>query len=320
MWLLGVCATGLPQVHHEGMKKCDLVMKGGITSGVVYPAAVCELAREYRFVNIGGTSAGAIAAALTAAAEYRRQGGDDDGFRQLEQLPEWLAGGDGTRLLSLFRSRGNTAPLFDAFVAYLTTPGRTPRKVIAALQVILRSFNRYGAIVLVPGLVVLSAIAAGGAVTNNPGGWALAIPAGLIMLVATAAAYAAAAVAEAGVMLWRELPRQGYGLCSGNGEGALTPWLDRRLRDAAGVSRPLTFGDLVSRDIHLHVMTTNLTHGRPYRLPAETRRFFFSPREWRELFPSDVVDAMIASSLRRSRMRTPDGATCTRFRSRRSCR
>ncbi|MGZ7032569.1 MAG: patatin-like phospholipase family protein, partial [Thermoanaerobaculia bacterium] len=54
------------------MRKCDLVMKGGITSGIVYPAAVSELSREFEFVNIGGTSAGAIAAALTAAAEYRR--------------------------------------------------------------------------------------------------------------------------------------------------------------------------------------------------------------------------------------------------------
>ncbi|HDX0915153.1 TPA: patatin-like phospholipase family protein, partial [Stenotrophomonas maltophilia] len=45
-------------------KYCDLVMKGGITSGIVYPNAVLALAREYRFKSIGGTSAGAIAAAV----------------------------------------------------------------------------------------------------------------------------------------------------------------------------------------------------------------------------------------------------------------
>src|SRR5690349_6276450 len=50
------------------MKYCDLVMKGGITSGIIYPNAVIALAREYRFKNIGGTSAGAIAAAAAAAA------------------------------------------------------------------------------------------------------------------------------------------------------------------------------------------------------------------------------------------------------------
>lgn len=47
---------------------CDLVMKGGISSGIVYPNAVLALAKDFRFKNIGGTSAGAIAAAASAAA------------------------------------------------------------------------------------------------------------------------------------------------------------------------------------------------------------------------------------------------------------
>jgi hypothetical protein len=34
-------------------------MQGGVTSGIVYPGAACKLAESYRFVNIGGTSAGA---------------------------------------------------------------------------------------------------------------------------------------------------------------------------------------------------------------------------------------------------------------------
>ena len=52
----------------------DLTMEGGTTSGVVYPLAVCELATSFRFRNVGGASAGAIAAALTAAAELGRSG------------------------------------------------------------------------------------------------------------------------------------------------------------------------------------------------------------------------------------------------------
>src|SRR6267378_4339240 len=35
-------------------KNCDLVMKGGVTSGVVYPKAIFELSKEYRFSSIGG--------------------------------------------------------------------------------------------------------------------------------------------------------------------------------------------------------------------------------------------------------------------------
>jgi hypothetical protein len=32
-------------------KKCDLVMKGGVTSGVVYPRAITELSREYHMLE-----------------------------------------------------------------------------------------------------------------------------------------------------------------------------------------------------------------------------------------------------------------------------
>lgn len=55
--------------HNDSRPMCDLIMKGGITSGVVYPRAVCRLARRYRIKKLGGASVGAIAAAFAAAAE-----------------------------------------------------------------------------------------------------------------------------------------------------------------------------------------------------------------------------------------------------------
>jgi len=64
--------------YAEAAAECDVIMKGGITSGVIYPLAICELATRYRLHNVGGTSAGAIAAAAAAAAERgrrRRPGG-----------------------------------------------------------------------------------------------------------------------------------------------------------------------------------------------------------------------------------------------------
>jgi hypothetical protein len=47
--------TGTPRVKLPD-KECDLVMKGGITSGVIYPAALRSLSDEYRFRNVGGAS------------------------------------------------------------------------------------------------------------------------------------------------------------------------------------------------------------------------------------------------------------------------
>ena len=77
-------------------RECDIIMKGGVTSGVVYPYAVLEIAREYRFRSIGGTSAGAIAAVFAAAAEYSRTvRGDPGGFERLQNrcilIPSILA-------------------------------------------------------------------------------------------------------------------------------------------------------------------------------------------------------------------------------------
>src|ERR1700676_2908732 len=72
------------------MRKCDIVMKGGITSGIVYPSMVSVLAEQYQFQSIGGTSAGAIAATVTAAAELARRQGTNR-FDEVAQIPAWLA-------------------------------------------------------------------------------------------------------------------------------------------------------------------------------------------------------------------------------------
>src|SRR5438034_5147483 len=92
-----------------GRRFCDLVMKGGITSGVVFPKAVARLSDQYRFRNIGGTSAGAIAAAGAAAAEYRRAtdaASPQYGFAKFAGLAQLLGErptGEHSRLFSLFQ-------------------------------------------------------------------------------------------------------------------------------------------------------------------------------------------------------------------------
>lgn len=99
-----------PTGGHSGvlpLNDCDLVMKGGVTSGVVYPKLIAELASRYRFRNIGGTSAGAIAAAACAAAEYGRNHGKPDAFAELDKLPGVLGASAGkkgrSKLFTLFQ-------------------------------------------------------------------------------------------------------------------------------------------------------------------------------------------------------------------------
>jgi hypothetical protein len=99
-------------------KDCDLVMKGGIASGVVYPSAICELARTYRFQSIGGTSVGAMAAAAAAAAEYGRgtNAGNDAGFYALERISTHDLARGGF-LLGLFKPYPDLAPAFQTALA-----------------------------------------------------------------------------------------------------------------------------------------------------------------------------------------------------------
>ncbi|HEX7833484.1 MAG TPA: patatin-like phospholipase family protein [Thermoanaerobaculia bacterium] len=299
------------------MKKCDLVMKGGITSGIVYPRAVAELAKEFRFVNIGGTSAGAIAAALTAAAEHRRQSQQSDaGFDALATLPKWLGHNDGgrSRLLSLFRPSPDAQGLFAIALAWIETPGTKRAKSLATLRALGRHFNRYGSIALFIATVLIAiSVATAWLLWDRTRIVSIGALVAIVITIAIAAiAFFIAAIVEMIVTALRVLPRNGFGMCSG--ANGLTDWLATQIDEVAGTSEPLTFGDLRKHGINFEMMTTNLTHGRPYRLPFDVRMFFFAPSEMRALFPERVVAKMIACAPEDSKpITTPSGETLVPF-------
>ena len=112
-------------------RECDVVMKGGITSGVLYPLAVCELASVYRLRNVGGTSAGAIAAAAAAAAEYGRTSEKPgSGFQGLAALPAWLGTDD--HLVGLFRPPAVTRRLHGLLLRAVS-PGASRVRLLGAV-------------------------------------------------------------------------------------------------------------------------------------------------------------------------------------------
>jgi predicted acylesterase/phospholipase RssA len=268
--------------------ECDIVMKGGITSGVIYPRTVCTLAKTYRLRSVGGSSAGAIAAAGAAAAEFGRASG---GFELLEKLPDDITevspAGD-TVLFRLFQPTPKTRPLYQAFVAGMGKDA----KQIRTFAALLAGFWPRALACAVPGiaLLILGAFGSGPAVVAGVlGGLALALLGAALGAVWGAAAMLAGV---AGV---------GFGLCTGMpGVGAkdaeaLTPFLHKRFQEMAG--RPdgpvLTFGDLAAKGIELRVMTTNLTRRQPMPMPWSTHEYFFDPDEMRTVFPPDVVDWMM---------------------------
>jgi hypothetical protein len=98
-------STSASETQDMPTAQCDVVMKGGITSGVVYPEALGEIGASYRFRGVGGASAGAIGAAIGAAAELGRSSG---GFARMAALPSQLGNG---RLATLFQPQPSTQQL-----------------------------------------------------------------------------------------------------------------------------------------------------------------------------------------------------------------
>src|SRR5258708_13187130 len=129
-------------------KICDIVLKGGITSGVVYPVALVAVAEKYRFSNIGGTSAGAMAAVAAAAAEYGRHT-ENAGFDRLARIPDEL----GPNLVSMFQPTPALKPLFDIFVAALKAKTKTGR-IIAITGAAVGGYWLSALLGLLPGLLV----------------------------------------------------------------------------------------------------------------------------------------------------------------------
>jgi len=283
------------------LQECDIIMKGGITSGVVYPTAVCELAETYRFRNIGGASAGAIAAAVTAAAEVGRNtpGG---GFDRLAELPEFLR----DKLATLFQPSPETSPAFRVLLAALGRESKGTKIVRAALTGLFTQpvgflLGALGGIAVYVLLVVLAARGFG----LNAWGWLVGA-----LFIFLGGVVGAAITWLRGAL--RGLQDNFFGLCNGLDQSGpdlpLTPWLAALINQAGGrpdTDPPLTFGDLWQagtpeeleemtedsnlRAVNLEMMTTNLTNGTPMRLPFASRDLFFDPAEFRRFFPEAVV-------------------------------
>ncbi|WP_231734550.1 patatin-like phospholipase family protein [Noviluteimonas gilva] len=286
------------------MKYCDLVMKGGITSGIVYPNAVLALAREFRFKSVGGTSAGAIAAAVTAAAacgDRRRTAGTSThdapgaGFEGLAEVAAQLT--------------------TQGFIARLFQPAWGARNAYRALVCATGTASRWKKIAAIVGAIMATAplefllvfgllLALGYSLANEGGLLAMLLPSFFC-------AYAAAAI-SAVLRVARVVRGNLFGLCNGMSVStgpALTEWLHAMLQRLSGQApnAPLTFADLCTAPrfagepatpdaIVLRMITTSISHREPRTLPFRDVRFWFLREEFDRLFPKDVVDWMIAKN------------------------
>lgn len=310
----------------EPVRECDLVMKGGVTSGIVYPSAVLELKNCYRFRSIGGASAGAVAAAFTAAAEFNR---DKGGFEELRRVYEDLQQ-DG-HLLKLFQPTPKTEPLLNLVLKL--------DKLKADLTRISRKRGAFASVLAYAGFVrdVLRESVVPGLKRGRLLGIVIGLGLALVLVVVVAALRNAlgpvtwgqfvlelvvlgALFASGGYFLGElvaglrglydaafvEIPRNHFGICSGRSAdgNAVADWTNDSLQAIAGrkgaSQKVLTFGDLVDskkkkkKKIDLRLMTTNLSEKRPYNLPFADP-FIFREKDFDNLFPKKVVEALKAN-------------------------
>lgn len=314
--------------------ECDLIMKGGVTSGVVYPPAVIALSRTYRFRSIGGASAGAIAAGATAAAEFARGSG---GFERLGRTSAWLSG-EGN-LISLFQPTAQTAPLLDAVLLLLRSRQRGRGRLQGTFDLVSTLVRTGFRALITPsswagrrkGLIygagvafVIGVIAAAivGLLFRGVVDWQTLL---LVALVHALLVGLVGVVLGGLVDLIAGLPWQGFGICPGltrrpGDPLALTEWLTREINTIAGLppdGPPLTFAQLADhhvgdlpKAIDLKLITTNLSHGRPYVFPHESSlrtRFLFDEAELKAYVPPSVLTAMVAAAPTDADLTLPPG-------------
>jgi hypothetical protein len=374
-----VCPTPEPVDEEPPFDSfCDIVLTGGVASGVVYPWAIVEIARKFRFRSIGGTSVGAMAAALAAAAEYGRRTNHPSPFEVLRRLPAALGEPvDGkTRMFSLFQTKpdgqrimrvwgklgtGTSVPdmhLRDVLWVVVAVYW-IPATVGALLGLLLASALIASGIALTAaqpllhGLVVLACSVLGigiglalGAVRDMAIGLVLGAVVGVVIgAPGTGLVFVSAVGVVLGIVMGLALGvviaickdilygvvQNNLGLCAGGtfekptSEGKRRPglveWLHDGIQASAGLKRsdpPLTFRDLwcaplypgaprtdcSSRDpadrrsIDLQAITTNVTLGRPYRLPFSDNRtrLCFRRKDLEDYFPPVVLDALVRAS------------------------
>jgi predicted acylesterase/phospholipase RssA len=312
-----------PARADASLLECDIVMAGGVTSGIIYPGAIAVIARRYVFRSIGGTSVGAMAAAATAAAEYGRQTGKNtksfDGIAALAKTLSDTAADGHSRLFHLFTPEVATRPLL-ALVTPFFGGGGVFKQITGIARATMSAWRIALPVVLV-GLAALWML-----YTFVLCGQLLAGVIGIVAAVTLVVAIWIVALIQMLRKHWLPAWRyNGYGICTGKtsfGENArqgqppfegLSVWMHRIIQQAAGrtpADPPMTFGDLwgaaspdgarqddptAPRAIDLLMIASDISRNRTVQLPfVETPSPVYVEKKVLEAYlPPDIAQWMI---------------------------
>ena len=313
--------------------ECDIVMRGGITSGVVYPGVLHRLSSRYRFRNIGGASAGAIAAGVAAAAQYGvNSGRNPQAFEVVRGVSEEISGAakaqgrEGTDFRTIFRPAAGLEPLIGLGLQWLgLRVGKSPIRSLAWAR-LSGPILTGGGIAFAAGVLLIASLGSLAGWQNAAGGWRLLILFALLFGLLAALPGAAIALFLQGAALRRRgffaaFAANGFGVCAGinpeiqaSGQmqdfvtkGGFADWMHATIQRAAGLGIadvPLVVDQLWGqsdawsngRDIDLVFTTTNLSQQLPHQFPFLERadsRLYFTREDMERVLPKPIVDYMV---------------------------
>lgn len=313
-------SEGSTDAHSVTRLECDIVMAGGVTSGIVYPGAVAAIARRFVFRSIGGTSVGALAAAVTAAAEFGRQTKKNPAsFDALAGLHEELATkmSDGhTRLFHLFTANRGTAALLAIVLPFFSGRSKSGK----LMGFIRATLTRWPVLLSVIIALVAGLVPAAALFHDRHIGLAIVVGAstlGLLLLL-----WSGTVIAMFLLVWYPALRKNFYGICVAKsppqgtpGEDAkyerLTTWMHQKIQAMAGMpvdGPPLTFGNLWTasdrhhkedlssqpRQVDLAMITSDISRNRMTQLPFVDfpTPLYVEIDVLRAFFPDSVVEWM----------------------------
>lgn len=291
--------TADPMEQGCNPSECDVVMEGGITSGIVYPTFIAGLSERFQLRSIGGASVGAIAAVAAAAAQFHRnasrgapaENDASDPFAELARLGDWLLENSSgkTNLFKLFQPCSGLKRHFSTFVAALNAPSGF-RALLRFSMAMMLNFAA-GWVLAALTVVLVSRL-----MEVSPGMVAFSALMGVI-------AWFLGSLVHFLWSGWRGLRDNRFGVCSGIRSAAaqppaLTDWLYVYVQDLAGLphDQPLTFRQLKesNKPIELVLMTTGVSELSAHQLPYKTDDLAFRRSDLIHLFPGPVIDWMVA--------------------------
>ncbi len=244
--------------HQAQLPPCDLVLKGGVASGVIYPPAIQQISEVFRLKGVGGASAGAIGAVGAAAAELGRQRKlrgqiTRGGFDLIDDLNQEII--DQNLIADFFQPQPATRSIFRTAVRIVDA-----RPALEGASLFRKAASIYTSVALnypvqavagaMGGALYASVIPALALAASKPqtGKSRAGLATAALAMAVPAAVVGAAAVALPwfAVDALRNIPKNNYGMCSGLSSSEqpvsltakLGRWFSKRFSPATEAIRP----------------------------------------------------------------------------------